>query len=154
MKGAIPGYGTQGGSENMQDTWSIPGPPYWMIARYDSRGLCALTVERDGERALPIFSLEEEAWAFRSSVFGSEAGEGSWRVRQTGPGELLSILHGPCADVKLVTLDPDPEMELDFMRVGRNSFVDFLLGRGRCWFDERRDREKRERRSSQTASAR
>ncbi len=38
-------------------------------------------------------------------------GEGEdWQARESGAGELVSMLYGPCADVKEVALDPLPEM--------------------------------------------
>lgn len=131
--------------ENMQASWKPPAPPYWMIARYENRMLDPLVIVRGGgTRVLPIFSHEEEASSFlRSDASLSEAGADGWRVRQTGPGELLSILHGPCAEVKAISLGPSPELTVDLASICRDSFVDFLLGRGRSWFDDRRGEEKR-----------
>ena len=38
---------------------------------------------------------------------------GGWRARESGAGELISILSGPCAGVKKVALDPSPEMVVE-----------------------------------------
>ena len=58
------------------------------------------------ERVLPVFSFEEEANLFLR--LGSY--EGHWRARERCAVDLVSVLRGPCADVKSVALDPLPEM--------------------------------------------
>ncbi len=66
----------------------------------------ALTIERGGEETLPVFSFREEAEMFLElGGFG-----GGWRVRGSCAGEVVSILCGPCANVREVALDPLPEM--------------------------------------------
>lgn len=108
--------------------------PYWLIARYDHRQMKVLTIVRDGKEVLPVFSFEEEAREFLKSV------EEGWNARRTGAGELISVLCGPCANAKRVALDPSEELT-DLVSVSRQGFMDFLLGRGRSWFDETRNRE-------------
>lgn len=132
----------QAGFENMQASWRPPAPPYWTIARYEHRMLEPLEIARGGVRVFPIFSREEEASSFLRSDASLPEADG-WRVRQTGPGELLSILHGPCAGARAISLDPSPDLTVGLVSICRDSFVDFLLGRGRSWFDDRRSEEKR-----------
>jgi hypothetical protein len=82
----------------------------------------------DGRRVLPVFSFEEEA-----ALFLCLGVQGSWQARRTGPGELVSLLYGPCRQVELVALDPMSEVETDMMNrlvsVERGRFVDVLLRR-------------------------
>ena len=80
------------------------GPMSWLIARHDNAQLELLTIDAGGEKALPVFSFEEEAEAFLSlSALGTY-----WWIRETTPGELVSVLYGPCASVEWVALDPLP----------------------------------------------
>lgn len=91
-----------------------------------------LTTKPTGdEMLLPVFSAEEEAASFlRSSAPGFAPGSG-WRVRETGAGELVSVLCGPCREVERVALDPSPEMAAsataDLVSVGRKRFADSLV---------------------------
>jgi len=66
--------------------------------------------------------------------------KGRWHGRATGIGELVSVLYGPCRRVGSVALDPPwgtlTERTLDLVCLSRVEFVDFLLSRGRSWFDE------------------
>lgn len=107
------------------------------------------------------------AWMTRASATGSDTvddqasvdGVGSeWRPRGTGAGELISLLSGsaflapPCAGVERVALDPPPELlngpkrglnggdTSELVSVGRKSFVEHLMGRGRAWFDGVREK--------------
>jgi hypothetical protein len=80
----------------------------------------------DGRTVLPVFSFEEEA-----ALFLCLGAQGSWHVRRTGAGELVSLLYGPCREVELVALDPISDVELDLMNrlvsLERSRFVDVLL---------------------------
>ena len=53
-------------------------------------------------------------------------------VRETTPGQLVSILYGPCADVGRVMLDPLPEigasMQSSLLSMDRNDFVESVMG--------------------------
>lgn len=116
--------------------------PCWVISRRRRGKVDVLTMPLPGGEALPIFSLEEEARAFlRTSA--SEA----WDLRETGAGELASLLSGPCREVERVVLDPPPDTTdgalLGLLSVGREVFVESLLGRGRAWFEGRRLDERR-----------
>ncbi len=100
---------------------------YWLLAKRRCGTLEVLTTGlADGRRVLPIFSFEEEA-----ALFLCLGLQGSWQVRRTGPGELVSLLYGPCREVELVALDPTSDVETDVMNklvsLGRRRFVDILL---------------------------
>jgi len=100
---------------------------YWLLATRRCGGLEAFTTGlADGRRVLPVFSFEEEA-----ALFLCLGVEGSWQVRPTGPGELVSLLYGLCKEVELVALDPISDVETDVMNrlvsLGRRRFVDVLL---------------------------
>ncbi len=113
--------------------WSVDAAvrrsPYWLLAKRRCGRLEVLTTSlADGRRVLPVFSFEEEA-----ALFLCLGVQGSWQVRRTGPGELVSLLYGPCRQVELVALDPMSEVETDvmngFVSVERDRFVDILLRR-------------------------
>ena len=79
------------------------GRPYWLVARARNGQTDVLVAHlASGPTVLPVFGFEEEAGLFA----GFE--EEIWQVRETTLGELVSILHGPCADVERVVLDPLP----------------------------------------------
>ncbi len=94
-------------------------------------GLGALTVDRDGEEALTVFSFAEEAAMFLALERLAPDG---WRVRESCAGELASLLCGPCAGVEGVALDPSPEIVVDraltLVCMGRKAFLDRLLSGG------------------------
>jgi hypothetical protein len=108
---------------------------YWVIAKdakdaKDGFGqLELLTVDLDGAgEALPVFSFEEEAEMFLWLQTTEEGHE----VRETTPGQLVSILYGPCAHVRRVMLDPLPEigvrMQISLLGMDRNDFVESVMG--------------------------
>src|ERR671911_2395163 len=105
---------------------------YWVIAKDANEGfgqLEVLTVDLDGTgEALPVFSFEEEAEMF----LWLQRTEDGQEVRETTPGQLVSILYGPCADVGRVILDPLPEigasMQISLLGMDRNDFVESVMG--------------------------
>ena len=105
---------------------------YWVIAKDAKDGFGQpdlLTVDLDGAgEALPIFSFEEEAEMF----LWLQTTEDGREVRETTPGQLVSILYGPCADVGRVMLDPLPEigarMQNSLLGMDRNDFVESVMG--------------------------
>jgi hypothetical protein len=108
---------------------------YWVIAKdakdtKDGFGQPdLLTVDLDGTgEALPVFSFEEEAEMFLLLQTTEDGRE----VRETTPGQLVSILYGPCADVGRVMLDPLPEigarMQTSLLGMDRNDFVESVMG--------------------------
>jgi hypothetical protein len=107
----------------------LSGPvSYWLIAEKRSNGTEALTIRTgDGQETLPVFSSGEEAGIFLQ--FGGVTG--GRRARESGAGELVSMLSGPCAGVKKVALDPSPEMvvegSLGLVSLPRESFVDLIV---------------------------
>ena len=105
---------------------------YWVIAKdaKDRFGqLDLLTVDLDGTgEALAVFSFEEEAEMF----LWLKRTEDGQEVRETTPGQLVSILYGPCADVGRVVLDPLPEigasMQIRLLSMDRRDFVESVMG--------------------------
>src|SRR5918995_2428136 len=108
---------------------------YWVIAK-DAKDAPdgfgkpdLLTVDLDGAgEALPIFSFEEEAEMF----LWLQTTEDGREVREITPGQLVSILYGPCTDVGRVMLDPLPEIgarvQNSFLGLDRNDFVESVMG--------------------------
>ena len=66
-----------------------------------------LTVVGNHGEALAVFSDEGEAEMF--VWVGGAFGDG-WRPTESRAGEVLSVLHGPCAGTRTVALDPSPGM--------------------------------------------
>jgi hypothetical protein len=105
---------------------------YWVIAKDTKDGfgqLELLTVDLDGTgEALPVFSFEQEAEMF----LWLQTTEDGREVRETTPGQLVSILYGPCAHVGRVMLDPLPEigvrMQISLLGMDRNDFVESVMG--------------------------
>ena len=108
-----------------------PATTRWMVARSGECRLEPLCVHAGLSKVLPVFSFEEEAEMFLH-LGGYESS--GWRVRESCPGELVSVLVGPCQDVEGVALDPLPEMLEDgtigLVEVGRRRFVGQLLEGG------------------------
>jgi hypothetical protein len=105
---------------------------YWLIAKNEDGRLEPLTIDRCGGEMLLVFSFEEEAdLFFELGSIGCD-----WRVREVGCEELMSVLYGPCAGVRSVALDPLPatvaEAMFDLVRLGRERFVEHLMGGGRA----------------------
>src|SRR4051794_4352023 len=81
--------------------------PIWLIAKCCNGLMEVCTITSDGRReTLPIFGIKEEAEVF---LWFEPLGE-DWQARRTSIGELVSILRGPCAEVKWVALDPPPRI--------------------------------------------
>ncbi len=132
----VDGASTQEGAETARGISRRAGTQrYWIIAKgakdaKDGFGQPdLLTVDLDGAgEALPVFSFEEEAEMF----LWLQTTEDGWEVRETTPGQLVSILYGPCADVGRVMLDPLPEigarMQISLLGMDRNDFVESVMG--------------------------
>ena len=103
-----------------------PSSRYWFIAKTEYGRIEALTIDLDGQEAMPIFSFREEAEMF----IRFEAG-GGWSIREASAGELASLLSGPYSGVKMVALDPLPEIcdegMTHLVSVGRKDFARTLL---------------------------
>jgi hypothetical protein len=104
--------------------------PYWLIAGKRNNRVEVLTIRTDDEQeTLPVFSSEEEAGMFLR--LGGVTG--GWRARESGAGELVSMLYGPCAGVRMVALDPSPEMvvegTLGLVTLLRESFMGLVMAR-------------------------
>jgi|SRR5215204_436135 len=110
------------------------GRPHWLIVKHGVSGMDVLTVDLGGSaEALAVFTFEEETRTFLD-LWPEASGEG-WKARQTWPGELTSVLYGPCSAVKKVALDPLPEAVdkgkwVSLQAMDRNDFLRVLLGEG------------------------
>ena len=72
----------------------------YLIVRRESTRVEALTLL--GGEVLPVFENERATLAFLRSGGLTDG----WRVRETTPGELISLLVGHLPHVGLVVLDP------------------------------------------------
>jgi hypothetical protein len=103
-----------------------PVPVHHVVARYSDEGLEVLRMPLGGRgETLPVFSA---GWAARGYLF-SEAPGGGWYVKTCTPGELFSLLAGPCARVEWVALDPRPGPRVGGEATNlmpRKNFVDYL----------------------------
>jgi hypothetical protein len=107
--------------------------PLWIIASHKNNRMDVLTIDPDddGGSFLALFSFEEEAQTFLGLLEDDEKKKG-WSIRQTSPGELVSVLLAPCAHAKGVALDPLPPLPfarvmLPLVKVKRELFVRYLL---------------------------
>jgi hypothetical protein len=103
--------------------------PYWLLAKRRRGRLEVLTTYlTDGRKVLPVFTFEEEA-----DLYLRRGIPGSWQVRRTEAGELLSLLYCLYNKVELVALDPASEAETEVMdrlvSLERERFVDVFLRR-------------------------
>ena len=103
----------------------------WLIAKNENGSgellREPLTIGDDEDKALPVFSFREEAEMFlRLCGMGRD-----WRVQESAPAELVSMLYGPCANVNEVALDPLPEMvaerTIGFVSLAREHFVERFM---------------------------
>lgn len=105
-----------------------PARLHHVVARQGDRGLELLRAPSGGrEEVLPVFTA---GWTARGYLFAEAPGRG-WYVRECSPGELVSLLSGPCAGVGWVALDPKPGHRDRYgapaNAMPRENFVDYLL---------------------------
>jgi len=105
--------------------------PLWLNTTYRNHRMDPLTIDPSGPgESSAVFSFKEEAETFLR--LWEEAEKRGWRSRQTTVGELISVLLGPCAQVKRVLLDPLPLLfgttMLPLKSVNREFFVQELVG--------------------------
>jgi hypothetical protein len=115
--------------------------PLWIIASHKNNRMEVLTVDPEGDGVgsfLAVFSFEEEAQTFLGLLEDDEKEKMGWSIRQTAPGELVSVLLALCPDARGVALDPLPPLAFVpgtmlplVMRVKRERFVRYLLEEGR-----------------------
>jgi hypothetical protein len=110
---------------------SPPCRVFWVIFAGEHQLTRPLTLGLEGDKeALAVFSYKEEAEIFLRSFGPAEEG---WRVRVTSPGEVVSLLYGPCCDAHAVVLDPLPRMPADgllgLVALDRRRFVEWITGR-------------------------
>ncbi len=103
-----------------------PACLHHVVARDGDEGLEVFVLQRGKGQVLPVFSA---GWTARGYLF-AEAPGGGWYVRACIPGELISLLVGPCAGVEWIALDPRPGLRSGGEAANlmpRESFVDYLL---------------------------
>ncbi len=103
-----------------------PARSHHVVARQGDKGLEVLRVPLEGKGlVLPVFSA---GWAARGYLF-AEAPGGGWYGRACTPGELISMLAGPCAGVEWVAFDPRPGRSGSEAPsvMPRENFVHYLL---------------------------
>ncbi len=105
-----------------------PAPLHYAVVKPGEKELEVLRMRLEGKgEVLPVFSA---AWASRGYLF-AEAPGGGWYVSTYTPGELISLLVGPCVGVEWVALDPGPGPRSGDNAANvmpRENFVDYLLG--------------------------
>ncbi len=105
----------------------------WLITAYRNNRMDPLTIDPGAGETLAVFSFMEEAETFLR--LWEDLQKRGWRSRQTTVGELISLLLGPCAQVKRVSLDPLPRLFgtplLPLESVRREHLVQELLGERR-----------------------
>ena len=106
--------------------------PLWLITTYRNNRMDPLTIDPGGAgESLAVFSFKEEAETFLR-LWEEDVEKRGWRSRQTTVGELISVLLGPCAQVKRVLLDPllllFGTTMLPLKSVNREFFVQELVG--------------------------
>lgn len=109
--------------------------PLWIIEGTQSYRTEIFTLDPDSDGGfLPVFTFREEAEAFLHLVVeadGDRRARGEWRLRETAPGEVVSVLFGPCAGARRVTLDPPPVFEVEMLALAsmdRQRFARYLIG--------------------------
>jgi hypothetical protein len=105
-----------------------PATLHYVVVRHGDKGLEVLRILLDEKgETLPVFSAGCTA---RGYMF-AEAPGGGWYVSSYTPGELVSLLVGPCAGIEWVALDPRPGPrsggEVANVMLWEN-YVDYLLG--------------------------
>ena len=85
---------------------TLSGLRYWVLVSAGNGPTEVLTLGRDGEEVLPVFSHEEEAEMYlRLGGLGD-----AWRVVGSRAGGVISVLYGLRPDTSAVALDPLPTM--------------------------------------------
>ncbi len=104
-----------------------PYTPYWLIVKHHSLRTNVFTIElAGGEKVLPVFGHVEEAETFLRAL-----GVSGWQIRETGAGELVSVLFDRYANIRQISLDPlapvaGAEVLVNLVSLGREDFVEHL----------------------------
>jgi hypothetical protein len=108
---------------------------WWLIVNHESGWMEVLVLRLAGgeKMVLPVFSFKEEAELFLG--LGASFARGGWLARETGAGELVSLLLEPLSGVERVALDPLPgrlaETVIGLVSTDRATFIEGLLtGKG------------------------
>jgi hypothetical protein len=96
---------------------------WWLLTRHSDSQTEVLTLSYGGPEVLPVFGFREEAEMY---ILMETLGD-AWQIRETGTGELVSVLYEQCASVRSLALAPLPSTLADEVaeRVGleRERFV-------------------------------
>jgi hypothetical protein len=121
---------TRAGSARATEGTRRRRPRWWLIAKTEDGGVEFLTTSGDNGETLPVFGHKEEAEMFLHLSGYSDDG---WHARESSPGEIVSVLCGPCSGAEGVALDPLPRMVADgtlcLVWLGRERFLGWLLGK-------------------------
>jgi hypothetical protein len=104
-----------------------PYTPYWLVVKHHGLRTSVFTIELpSGAKVLPVFGHAEEAEIFLQALGGS-----GWQIRETGAGELVSVLFDRYANIRKIALDPlapvaGAEVLLNLVSLGREDFVEHL----------------------------
>jgi hypothetical protein len=104
-----------------------PYTPYWLIVSHHGLRTSVFTIRlAGGEEVLPVFGHAEEAETFLQVLGGS-----GWQIRETGAGELVSVLFDRYASIRKIALDPlapvaGAEVLVNLVSLGREDFVEHL----------------------------
>ena len=107
-----------------------PYTPYWLIVKHHGLRMSVFAIElAGGEKVLPVFGHVEEAEMFLRALGGN-----GWQIRETGAGELVSVLFDPYANVRKIALDPlatgaGAEVLVNLVSLIREDFVELLTSR-------------------------
>jgi hypothetical protein len=103
-----------------------PARLHHVVARDGDEGLEVFVLQMGKGQVLPVFTA---GWTARGYLF-AEAPGGGWYVRACIPGQLISLLVGPCAGVEWIALDPRPGPSGGGRAANlmpQENFVDYLL---------------------------
>ena len=120
----------RGEDDGQQSRWGgsvMPYTPYWLVVKHHGLRTSVFTIElASGAKVLPVFGHAEEAETFLQALGGS-----GWQIRETGAGELVSVLFDRYANIRKIALDPlapvaGAEVLLNLVSLGREDFVEHL----------------------------
>ncbi len=110
-----------------------PYTPYWLIVKHHGFRTSVFTISlAGGAKVGPVFGHAEEAETFLQALRGS-----GWQIRETGPGERVSVLFDRYANIRKIrkirkiALDPlvpvaGAEVLVNLVSLGRKDFVEHL----------------------------
>ena len=104
-----------------------PYTPYWLVVKHHGLRTSVFTIElASGAKVLPVFGHAEEAEMFLRALGGN-----GWQIRETGAGELVSVLFDRYANIRKISLDPlapvaGAEVLVNLVSLSREDFMELL----------------------------